>query len=214
MEAPISIGPIQSTLLDYDYLVPLINKHGIIIDAGAHIGEFAFTAEFILKAKKVYSFEPIKESFQRLQKNSKYQTFHAAISASDTQKMYIPFYNIMSSGERNSVSDREETVPSIQLDAMPELLEQRCIDLFKIDVEGMEYDVLDTSKEILKKCRYIMMEVSINRPMTRPSLITIRLLMDILPNVELIHIGKVFGNAKRADAADLLFKNNDYSPKS
>ncbi len=210
LESPSDIGSIQSIFIDYDYLLPLIKKNGIVIDAGAHIGEFALFAELLLKAQTIYSFEPILGSFRRLQKNSISKSFHAAICSGTERAIYVPRHTVMASGNEPSCTTRKETTSCIQPDSLPEVCAEDRIDLFKIDVEGMEYDVLTTSKHTLEKSRYIMIEGSIDRPATKPVLETIELLRSILPGATLIHVGKVFGDALRTDSADLLFENTAF----
>ena len=208
VEKPIGIGSIQSTFIDYNYLVPLVKKNGVIVDAGAHIGEFSLVSEFLLQAKTIYSFEPVKTSFELLKKNTHSKTFYGAICSGATTDIYIPEHTVMASGAKDFTASHHETVPCISPNSIPELRAEPIIHLFKIDVEGMEHDVLESSTEILKKSQYIMMELSINRPTNESALTTIQFLQSTLPHVELIHIGKVFEDTKTTYSVDLLFKNN------
>jgi FkbM family methyltransferase len=213
METILDIGFIQSTLLDYTYLVSRIPLDATVIDIGAHIGEFALFAESFLHPKTIYSFEPVLASFALLQKNiPAAHAFHAAICTTPSVTMHIPNHTCMSSGVVSSKSGHKEISPGLFLDSIPEIQNEKYIDLIKIDVEGMEYDVLLASSETLKKTRYIMLEISIDRTATKSALHTITHLTSTIPSLSLIHIGTVFGDTLRTDSVDLLFDTH-YSPR-
>ena len=54
--SPDRIAHLQSIFIDHAHLQNIIPKGGILVDVGAHIGEFALLANTCLSPKEVYSF--------------------------------------------------------------------------------------------------------------------------------------------------------------
>lgn len=209
-----NLGVIQSVFIYNAHLKHSVPPGATVIDIGAHIGEFALFCNVYLKAKTIYSFEPIATSYRLLQKNKPEHSYPVAIGAQDTLLMHIPKHTVMASTFSSPQDTRQEYVTSIPLDTMPEVSKLHSIDLFKIDVEGMEYDVLGASKDIIPKSKYILMEASIDRPASKSTMETLQYLQHLVPDIKLIHIGQMFGNETHTDAADMLFYNPSYLPRT
>ena len=146
-----------------------IGNNKIIVDVGANIGNHTVYFAKICKAKQVYSFEPQKNIFDILQKNLEINNidnkvkaynmgagkehFYASIDVLDTNNYGMSKINKMNKG-------------SVEINSLDSLLlkEVEGVDMIKIDVEGMELDVLDGAKEILKKYKPIIyIEAGTNR---------------------------------------------------
>tara|TARA_R110002153_G_scaffold246944_1_gene402899 strand:+ start:264 stop:926 length:663 start_codon:yes stop_codon:yes gene_type:complete len=136
-----------------------LNKDSIVLDIGANLG--THTIPLSLLSKKVYAFEPQKKIYELLSKTVK-----------DNELTNIElFNNIVSDGKHESLqflntdcgkasvavyrprldgyvtTEKCVTVDSLNLD--------KC-DLMKIDVEGGEWDVLEGSKETIKKYKPVI----------------------------------------------------------
>ena len=204
------IAFLQGTYTDHAYLKKYIQPNAIVIDVGAHVGEFALVCATILHAKEVFSFEPVKRSYDLLEQNTPFRAYYGAIGTEKIQKIYVAENTVASSGFSNTKKEETELTPCISPDHISEIVSLDHIDLFKIDVEGMEYDVLMASKETLRKSLYIIVELSLHREATNKAVQTIELLHEIIPHVELIHIGSIFTkhHQTRQIAVDMLFYNS------
>lgn len=204
------IAFLQGICTDHAYLRHYIPQDATVIDIGAHIGEFALVSKQYLRAKQVFSFEPIRKTYDLLQLNTPFAAYHAAVGTEKEQDMYIGKNTVAASAFRASKQDILECSPCVSVDAIPEIAVLANIDLFKIDVEGMEYDVLLASKETLKKSSYILIELSLHRPATQQAMETIALLQDIVPGIQLIRVGTIFAQKKTSQqvAFDALFYNS------
>ncbi|OGY31141.1 MAG: hypothetical protein A3C02_00945 [Candidatus Andersenbacteria bacterium RIFCSPHIGHO2_02_FULL_45_11] len=204
------IGIIQSTFVNNAYLKQTVPPHGTIIDIGAHTGEFALFSDVYLEAGRIYSFEPVGRSYELLTHNKKDHTYHLAIGTKENIIMYIPQQTAMASAVPTGQDHHHETVACARLDEHPEIDTTSHIDLLKIDVEGMEYDVLMASIKTLQKTQTLLVEISIDRPATKPPMETVASIHAIVPTFELSHIGQIFGDFTWTDSVDFLFERQEY----
>ncbi|OGY36401.1 MAG: hypothetical protein A3E36_01435 [Candidatus Andersenbacteria bacterium RIFCSPHIGHO2_12_FULL_45_11b] len=200
-----NLGLIQSVFVHNHQLKKIVPAHGVIIDIGAHTGEFALFCDIYLRAKTVYSFEPVAKSYALLAQNKKDHTYHMAISTKPNLVMHIPKHTAMTSPFPVPGESTQERTACTTLDAMPEIRSISSIDLLKIDVEGMEYDVLAASTQTLQKSQHILLEMSVNRPSSKPALETLSYLATIIPGIALTHIGQIFQDNTKVIAADMVF---------
>ena len=152
--------------------------YDLVIDVGSHKGEFINNV--IKKGIPVYSFEPQSNIRKILKKNTvknnvleyyKYalSNFEGEInlfinslsSTSTTKKVrnsskWIKFKNFILGG---NIFTNEEQVKVTTLDKiLLNKLGSKKI-LLKIDVEGAEAEVLEGSKDILKKCNVVLVQI-------------------------------------------------------
>ena len=204
------IAVLQSTYADNFLLKDFIKKNAVVVDIGANIGQFRFFCEHVLSAKRVYSFEPIRATYEVLRKNFPRNSYNFAISTQKKLTFFIPGLSVWASSLPQENNVRKENVVGMRLDSIKELEKENKIDLLKIDVEGAEEDVLKASKTILKKSQFILIEVSIDRVATTDVFSLMQTLKTILPRVSLIRIGRSYNNptTHTTGAVDMLFKNN------
>ncbi len=130
-----------------------ISSHDVIIDLGAHLGKF--TAEFAKRARTVYAFEPHPDIFASLQKNtcrfSNVVAYQKAISDedgeatlySDPSQTSRPTEGSTLSNQKRDVSyENGFSVETVQLSKFIQDLHLQ-VKLIKIDIEGMEYNVIN-----------------------------------------------------------------------
>jgi len=151
-------------------------KPKVIVDIGANIGITSLWLNRKFPDAKIYSFEPMQDNFEILQKNidgiANIQAFNFGLGDADGE------FDIYSNVDENnlggfSIYQREndpdnlgtKTVPigKIQIrtagDALTELGITK-IDLLKIDTEGAEYDILSSIPDhYLQDCQWIMGEL-------------------------------------------------------
>lgn len=150
-----------------------------IIDVGANIGQFAREVRQYLPTPHIYSFEPIPQVFQSLIKNTKclerYTAFNFALGDKNAcVPMHINDFtqassllestreNIDAFPHTNSV--HREVVQVRMLDDVFEELSVTANEiLVKMDVQGYEDRVISGGREVLKKTKVVMCEVSFQK---------------------------------------------------
>lgn len=132
-----------------------------VVDVGANLGYFTRLASSLVgPTGSVYAFEPDKENFLLLRKNTEHlKNVHCIQSAvSDTDdavSLYLSNKMGMHSLVEKNGSGRSITVPSTTLDR---LYEKTDIHFIKIDVEGAERLVFDGMTKLLARKPVIVFE--------------------------------------------------------
>lgn len=169
-----------ATLQSYPYEIKFLdefmnlNSARNILDIGANIGQFSRTISTLFPHLKVFSFEPNPVIFETLQNNVRHlpvQCINCGVSPKSSSTLFfVPGY----SGKGSFISenavinlgdmDSEEVkVQSILLDesAVERFDLPPVFDLVKIDVEGFEYEVLESLPALT--CRFLYVEISLAR---------------------------------------------------
>ncbi len=161
----------------YRYLSDL--NINMIIDIGAHKGEFLENMLKIEKIKTFYAFEPQKDIFvelnKRFSKNKKITLFNYAMDKEVSNKrlqisklsmtsslaqineksVYLKLKNILTFSKKNFVDGYD-----VQTNTVDKVFERMSLHktLLKIDVEGYEMNVIKGSLEKLKEIPFILLE--------------------------------------------------------
>jgi FkbM family methyltransferase len=154
----LSIRNVNGVILNNQYhLTEKLLSGKVVFDVGANIGVFSlYSAK--LGAKRVFAFEPVKETFDMLKKNIKennLETIVVPINAaiSDKSGFNEIFYNFPGDeGASIKFSNKlySEKVVSISLDSFCKT--KKITPFFiKIDTEGFEKQVLLGSSKLIKK---------------------------------------------------------------
>jgi FkbM family methyltransferase len=149
---------------------------GTILDVGANVGQFALAAAIHFPDAKIYSFEPLPEVFRELQENTRgknnIRSFNCAIGNHNGR---IAFYRnaysrLSSSFNINDSNDNPRycenntsltRVDSFKLDHFNELIHFTHPVLLKIDVQGMEVDVIKGCTDLLPNIDFILCEAAV-----------------------------------------------------
>ena len=141
-------------------LQPYIKKNAIILDIGANIGNHSIYWVVKSDAKRVYSFEPIQDTFKILKKNveinnlnNKIKIFNIGLS---DQKINgsISSYNPKNIG---GTVVKQNSNGNLLLDKLDNIkIEEDRADFVKIDVEGHELEVLQGARNTLLKYKPIV----------------------------------------------------------
>lgn len=167
----------------------IVNEGDCIFDVGANIGLFPIFLNQLFHSLKIYCFEPIKPIFEVLSENIHLHSmenvilFNYGISSENHPEVIFTFYPNMAGNSTAKPLEKLE-----QRDMMKSLLSQeqvdyyfqnqeirgelrtlssvineleiKTIDLLKIDVEGLEYEVLQGIEEKdWRKIKQIVTEV-------------------------------------------------------
>ncbi len=139
-----------------------LDNLNVVIDIGANVG--LFTKYMLHKnAKRVFCFEPNKLAFECLSKNYKnngsVSLNNLAVSTNnDKLRLYLDLNNTLVSSAKRNTSDFYD-VDSITLKQILEKNNIDVVDLIKIDIEGMEYDLVEhMDDEIFDKVNSFIIE--------------------------------------------------------
>lgn len=147
-----------------------------ILDVGANIGQSALAFRKNFPKARIYSFEPILNTFDLLKSNSRswnIQCFPIALGAED-QSMHILLTDTNPDAQTNSLrqsatekqigTSAAQEVQVRRLDSWIEENQISAVDILKTDTEGFDLNVLKGAQETLKKGRihFIVAEVSLN----------------------------------------------------
>jgi FkbM family methyltransferase len=158
-----------------EYYLPEKLNPKVIFDIGGNIGITSVYLAKLFPNSLIYTFEPMPENFEILQKNisqyknirafnyglgSKNGSFKVYLSSDPENYGGISFYpDAHGNQEKSYISCEVKNVNEIIND-----LEVESIDLIKIDTEGAEYDILSTLKvDILRGTSWITGELHGNR---------------------------------------------------
>jgi len=141
-------------------LQPYIKKNAVILDIGANIGNHSVYWAVRSNAKRIYSFEPIKDTFKILKKNveineisEKVKIFNIGLSDKKTNGS-VSLYVQNNIGGIHVKQNENGTLLLDKLDNIK--IEEDVIDFIKIDVEGHEFQVLRGAEATLKKYKPII----------------------------------------------------------
>ena len=170
---------VVDNLIHQERIVKFIKNRDIriVVDIGAHKGEFLKHIKKIKSIRKVYSLEPQKMVYNELLKetdNKKFFAYNLAISNnSGKQKMQINDFSMTSSLSKvnedsiyykiknfilGNKKKKFEIITTEKLDYFIEKRNLNKIDLLKIDTEGHELNVVKSGLKTLKKTKYLLIE--------------------------------------------------------
>lgn len=151
-----------------DNRFPIENQR-VIIDIGAHIGDFCIYIAKKNPKATIYAFEPYRENYRLLFYNVKQNkvrkgvhVINKAVSSvsGNSQTLYITDGNGAIASLTSQNERKKEKVDTIKFNDFIREKNIRKIDFLKIDAEGSEYEILfSISNENFQKIRYIVLEV-------------------------------------------------------
>lgn len=161
------VANIYYKLFDYEdsmFLIDKLKENELFVDIGANVGHFSLIAAGICKSN-VIAFEPIPETFMKLEKNiilnklnNKIRSYNIGIGDNNAVLNFTRSKNVM-----NAVAMTYETdVVAVEVKRLDDVLLGYNPTFLKIDVEGYEYFVLKGSTEVLKNkmLKYIIIELN------------------------------------------------------
>ena len=153
------------------------NQINLIFDVGANIGQFGRRVRSLGYTEEIVSFEPIKETYQKLCTNvatdSHWKTVHSAIGNYDGPGQINVSANSYSSSVLNmlpvhiesapdAVYARQETIRVQKIDSIIDQYYRPSKNLYvKIDTQGFERQVFEGSLQSLHKIKGFQMELSL-----------------------------------------------------
>jgi len=151
-------------------------KNKIVVDAGANVGLFSIYAA-VLGAKKVYAFEPVKETYDILVENIKRNELENRIipinkGLGDVEERKMISYTcggdegayIIPRSESGVNKPKIQEIKVITLDDFVKENNIERIDFIKMDTEGYEENILLGAKETIKRWKPILSFSAYHKP--------------------------------------------------
>jgi FkbM family methyltransferase len=140
-------------------ILPYIKNDSVLIDIGANVGTFTEAVLSKNRNVKAYLFEPVPQYYKWLQsKFSKYSNVKISeLALSDELGEFPIWVDAINLGWNTMVSKkitdnmRKISINTIVFDDFVEMHNIQKIDAIKIDVEGLEYKVINGMKKTLLK---------------------------------------------------------------
>jgi FkbM family methyltransferase len=163
--------------LDYAFVSEAVPKAGWrLIDVGAYLGTYTlWSAQKIGIEGEIIALEPHPKSRTLLERTIKLNNLQNvkvlpyALSTYDGKSiLYSPRYRALASLRRDHPEYfcgevlEEYEVECVSLRTLLNMVEFDKIDLLKLDIEGLEYDVLEHSMSELSRIRRILIEAHLN----------------------------------------------------
>lgn len=155
---------LKEVIRDDNYKTEKFIKGGdVVVDIGGHIGSFSVLAGS--RGASVLTYEPVKRNFKLLKKNIEINGFNnvifnmAVTDKEETRKIYVRDFNFGGSNlyTEHLNSDFYEDVQCTTLDKIFEDNHLDHIDFLKLDCEGAELEILESTTK-LKDINVIALE--------------------------------------------------------
>jgi len=154
----------QRILCTHQNLIKLaqINNVKVVIDIGANVGFFSKLCRFLFPESKIFSFEPIPQTYTCLYKNFKSDknTYVYNLGISDFNGKSKMNFNSQNSAVSQITINGNIKVYVNKLDDFVKNNNIEYIDILKIDTESFESHVLRGAHRALSKTKYIFMEIT------------------------------------------------------
>ncbi|MBP9670610.1 FkbM family methyltransferase [Candidatus Woesebacteria bacterium] len=152
------------------YYIELEKEDPVIVDAGAHIGMATLYYKMLFPESRIIAFEPVPYNFNILEKNihenqlENVELFQAVVAPkSGVLRIQEPIgegawrsgAGIIPKGWKGIQDNQEIKVEAI---GIQEILHDK-IDIFKMDIEGMEYEVIRNAGSLLRNVKNWVIEV-------------------------------------------------------
>lgn len=194
------------------YYFDIKKENPLIIDLGSHIGVSILYFKSFFPNSKILAYEPNPKLFEKLVENvfinnlKNIELYNLAVSDKEGDfKLHVDSkegqwystggYKI--GGWTGTQTTEEITVPSVKLST---ILNNKEVDILKIDIEGLELKVLLEAKEYLKNVKNIVAEYHPDKE-SKEKLSKIIKILNTKFNLEILDEGKV---VKKYDEKRLL----------
>ena len=187
---------------EYEWLSTVLHEGDIFIDVGANVGGYSVRA--CKMGAQVIAVEPDPDNYRVLKINLKLNQFFDAqvlnIAAGRREEVLELYegskgapvgYSLLQAGSGGKVKCSVDVKP-LDVAILP-LLDNGRVDLLKIDVEGVEVDVIKGALDLLKRTRYVIVEVI---PSTRSKMLE---MLDLLRPIGFKLIDKVCRRSRYCD---------------
>ena len=160
-----SVSKIVCREIQNDYKLDLDYKPGdVVIDIGAQVGVVSAYLGKKYPFLKIIALEPVKENYDRLIRNIEANGVQNVIAlnmavTSDGRKVVMDGSLEMNSGSMTIYGKGKKDVESTTIELLMKAYDVDVIRLLKIDCEGAEYEILESSEHLLDKVKAMRGEI-------------------------------------------------------
>ena len=148
----------------------------LVIDVGAHVGEYGSALRAAGYRGEILSFEPIAEHFERLQTTAAEDEGWRCLNRAAGARLEAATINVSANDghsssllemtpvhERAAPGSHRARTQAIEVVCLDEVLAERPPDnaYLKADTQGYEHEVLAGAEETLRQCRAVELELSL-----------------------------------------------------
>lgn len=170
LQTPDIVTVKESLGWEFDQSIALVKSdHGVIIDAGGYIGSAAIKFARAFPNSKIITIEPSTENFEILKRNtSGYANIFAINAALSSKPGKIELksrgtgewgFTIAEESDDSANLQNLETVDMITVEEIFSRFEIDKVDLFKLDIEGGEYELLKGRPSWVDQCEVMTVEL-------------------------------------------------------
>ncbi len=148
---------------ELDDIALVLPNHGIIVDVGANVGNHVVYFSKLGRAHTVIPFEPNPSAIEVLKKNIEINNILSRVDLSyigvgvGKEETYLSLDFALAENNLGAVRLSHESPNSkIRINTLDNMLINVKPDFIKVDVEGMELDVLLGAQRIISECRPIL----------------------------------------------------------
>jgi FkbM family methyltransferase len=149
-------------------------KNPVVIDVGAHTGDYSTKVKKENRNAKVFAFEPHSKTYEKLKKKGKKDNFYTIHSACGSREGKTTLYDYEEEGTShasiigsviNDVHNENKIsfeVPITTLDSFTKSEDISVVDLLKIDTEGSEIEVIRGARKIINSGNIRCIQIEFN----------------------------------------------------
>ncbi|WP_353953640.1 FkbM family methyltransferase [Knoellia sp. S7-12] len=210
------VGTLQSSVCDVhdDVVLEVLSKdRPVIVDVGANIGQFSAAVLLFAPTASILAIEPDPEIHTRLAANLAAATsVTTACAAAGARHDILPLGRavlpVMSTLRRDGLAGYDIVgtvdVEVSPLDDLTEAVGE--VDLLKIDVEGFELEALQGAHALMRRTRFLLIELGLARDTSRSNLDVLEAIRAVCPRARVVRFGRPLGDARRPLCQDVLLE--------
>ena len=212
------VGTIQSSICDVHDDVICAGVLGgkdspVVVDVGANIGQFSAAILLFAPEAAILAVEPDPDVHARLATHlATAQGVRTACVAAGAEERPSASATSRPAGDVDLAHGRAsgyDLVGTVEVDVvtLDELTRHLpAVDLLKVDVEGYELEVLRGAQSLLRRTRFLLVELGLGREQSRDNLDVFAAVRTACPDARIVRFGRPLGDPAAPLCQDVLLE--------